>query len=304
MAKYIIKKTLIAIMTILVLVTIVFILVRLLPGDPFADDKIPLAVKERIKEYYGLDKPIHIQYATYMKNLLKGNFGYSLKFRNRTVNQIIADAFPYSIDLGIRAVIFAIIVGILLGIIAALKHNETWDYVSMIIAIIGVSIPSFIIGSVIQYFLGVKFKLLPVAQWKNFQATIMPTFALGLGTLAQIARLMRASMLEITNTDYIKMAQSKGLSDAKVTINHEIRNSILPVVTILGPTIAELLTGSFVIENIFAIPGLGKHFVDSIRNLDYALVLGLTIVFGIFLVSMQLVVDILYGIIDPRINSN
>lgn len=303
MAKYMFKKIFVAAITIVVLITIVFVLIRLLPGDPFADDKVPVEIKEKMLEYYGLDKPVHIQYITYLKNLLKGDLGYSLRFRNRTVNEIITDAFPYSIDLGIRAAIFALISGLFLGIIASLNHNRKWDYISMIIAIIGISVPSFIIGSVMQYFLGVKLDILPVAQWKSFGATIMPTFALGLGTLAIIARIMRTNMLEVTNADFIKTAKAKGLGDVEVTMKHQIRNAILPVVTVMGPTIASLLTGTFVIENIFAIPGLGKHYVTSVQNLDYTLVLGITIVFGVFLVIMQLIVDILYGIIDPRIKT-
>lgn len=303
MTKYILKKIFVAAITIFVLITLVFVLVRLLPGDPFADDKVPVEIKEKMLQYYGLDKPIHIQYITYLKNLAKGDLGYSLRFRNRTVNEIIADAFPYSIDLGIRAAIFSLVLGILLGIVAALNHNRRLDYISMIIAIIGISVPSFIIGSVMQYFLGVKLDILPVAQWQSFGATIMPTFALGLGTLAIVARIMRTNMLEVTNTDFIKTAKAKGLGDVEVTMKHQIRNAILPVVTIMGPTIASLLTGTFVIENIFAIPGLGKHYVTSVQNLDYTLVLGITIVFGVFLVIMQLIVDILYGIIDPRIKT-
>ena len=251
--------------------------------------------------YYGLDKPLPVQYATYMSNLLKGDMGYSLRYKNRTVNAIIADAFPASAELGIRSLIFSVTVGLILGIIAALNHNKGWDYASMVIAVIGVSVPSFIVGALIQYLFGIKWKILPVAQWKSFAHTIMPTFALGLGTLALIARLMRTSMLEVVGQDYIKTAKAKGLSPFQVTVKHQIRNAILPVVTVMGPLVATLLTGTFVVEQIFAIPGLGRHYVLSIQNLDYSMVMGLTIFYGAFLVFMNFLVDIAYGLVDPRI---
>lgn len=304
MIKYVLRKIIIAFITIFILITLVFVLVRLLPGDPFQDEKVPESIQLKMKEYYGLDKPLFQQYITYMSRLIHGDLGYSLRSQNRTVNDIIESAFPYSIDLGVRAVIFALIAGLLLGIIAALNHNKPWDYVSMTIAIAGISIPSFIIGNVLQYYFSVKWQLLPVAQWNDIQSTIMPTFALGIGSVAMIARLMRTSMLEITNADYMKTAKAKGLNDIEITARHQIRNAILPVVTIMGPAIATLLTGTFVLENIFAIPGLGKHYVYSIQNLDYTLVLGMTIVYSVFLVIMQLLVDILYGIVDPRIKVN
>ncbi|MPN10415.1 Dipeptide transport system permease protein DppB [bioreactor metagenome] len=252
-------------------------------------------------KYYGLDRPLPEQYIKYMGNLVKGEMGFSLKYKNRTVNQIIRDAFPNSADLGLRSLAFSVSVGLVLGIIAAINHNKGWDYTSMIIAVIGVSVPSFVIGGLVQYFFGIYLKILPVAQWKSFAHTILPTFSLGLSTLALIARLMRTSMLEVVGQDYIKTAKAKGLSPVQVTIKHQIRNAILPVVTVLGPLVAALLTGTFVVEQIFAIPGLGRHYVISIQNLDYTMVLGLTIFFGAFLVFMNFLVDIAYGFVDPRI---
>lgn len=301
MIKYVVKKVAVAAITVFALITIVFFLVRLLPGDPFTDPKTPEEIRQKMISYYGLDRPITEQYIIFLKNLSHGDLGYSLKYRNMSVNSIILNAFPYSADLGIRGLIFAVVAGLFLGIVAALNQNRKWDHISMIIAILGISIPSFIIGSVLQYFLGVKLKVLPVAQWKTFAHTLIPSFAVGIGTLALIARLMRANMLEVIGEDYIRTAKAKGLSQVEITVSHQIRNAILPVITILGPTTASLLTGTFVIESIFAIPGLGRHYVYSIQNLDYTLVLGLTIVFGVFLVVMQLLVDIVYGLVDPRI---
>ena len=301
MVRYIIKRFIVSIITVWILATLTFFLVRALPGDPFLSEKITPEIKANMMRYYGLDKPLPVQYATYMSNLLKGDMGYSLRYKNRTVNAIIADAFPASAELGIRSLIFSVTVGLILGIIAALNHNKGWDYASMVIAVIGVSVPSFIVGALIQYLFGIKWKILPVAQWKSFAHTIMPTFALGLGTLALIARLMRTSMLEVVGQDYIKTAKAKGLSPFQVTVKHQIRNAILPVVTVMGPLVATLLTGTFVVEQIFAIPGLGRHYVLSIQNLDYSMVMGLTIFYGAFLVFMNFLVDIAYGLVDPRI---
>ncbi|NLM43526.1 MAG: ABC transporter permease [Clostridiales bacterium] len=301
MIRYIIKRFFVSLITVWILATLTFFLVRALPGDPFSSEKITPEIKANMMKYYGLDKPLPVQYVTYMTNLLKGDMGYSLRYKNREVNAIIADAFPASAELGIRSLIFSITVGLILGIIAALNHNKGWDYISMIIAVIGVSVPSFVVGALVQYLFGIHWKILPVAQWKSFAHTIMPTFSLGLGTLALIARLMRTSMLEVVGQDYIKTAKAKGLSPIQVTVKHQIRNAILPVVTVLGPIAAALLTGTFVVEQIFAIPGLGRHYVLSIQNLDYTMVLGLTIFFGAFLVFMNFLVDIAYGFVDPRI---
>lgn len=301
MGRYIIKRLLISIVTIFVLAGIVFFLIRLLPGDPFLNEKVPEEIQERMREYYGLNKPVIVQFLTYLKNLIRGDMGYSLRYKNRSVNEILFEAFPYSADLGIRATIFALLIGVFLGIVAAKNKGKKWDNISMIIAIIGVSVPSFIIGSLLQYFLAVKLNILPVAQYTSLRHTLMPTFALGLNTLAVLARLMRTSMIEVVSMDFIKNARAKGLSEFQITWKHQIRNAILPVVTILGTTVAALLTGTFVIENIFAIPGLGKHYVLGIQNLDYSMVSGLTLFFGTFLVATQFIVDILYGFIDPRI---
>lgn len=301
MLRYVIKRLFVSIVTIWVLATIVFFLIRILPGDPFSGDKITPQIKETMMKYYGLDKPLPIQYAKYMKNLVQGDMGYSLRYKNRTVNQVISDAFPKSADLGIRSLLLAVPIGILLGIFSALNHNKLWDYVCMIIAVIGVSVPSFIVGGLLQYILAVKFRIFPVAEWKGFEYTILPSIALSLGTLALVARLMRASMLEVTGQDYILTAEAKGLPIIKIIWKHLIRNAILPVVTVLGPIVAAIVTGTFVIEQIFAIPGLGRHYVMGIQNLDYTLVLGLTIFFGAFVVLMNFIVDIIYGIVDPRI---
>ena len=301
MAKYILKRIVISLATLLVLITAVFFLVRLMPGDPFASEKMPPDVKANLEAYYGLDKPMIVQYFTYMGQLLKGNMGYSMKYSNKTVNDIIASTFPYSADLGIRALCFAVCFGIILGIIAALRRGKPLDYGCILIAIIGTSVPDFIMGSLLQYFFGVQWKLLPVAQYTTWRHTILPAIAVGFYSLASISRYMRTSMLEVISQDYIKTAKSKGISNFRITWKHQIRNAIMPVVTMMGPLVASVLTGTFVIEAMFVVPGMGKYYVESISTYDYTIVLGITIFYGAFLVICNTIVDILYGFIDPRI---
>lgn len=301
MAKYIIKRVLAAIATLFVLVTVVFFLVRLIPGDPFNDPKMTPAVKENLNAYYGFDKPLVAQYGTYMKNLLQGDFGRSMKYTNKTVNDIIFDSFPFSADLGIRALVMALSFGIVLGILAALNRGKKLDFVCVIVAIIGTSVPDFIMGAALQYFFGIKWGLLPVAQYKGLEYTILPATALAFYTLASVSKLMRSSMLEVVSQDYIKTAKAKGLSGVRITVRHQIRNAIMPVLTVLGPTVASVLTGTFVVESIFAIPGMGKYYVESVNNHDYSVILGMTIFYGIFLILCNLIVDVAYGLVDPRV---
>lgn len=301
MTKYILKRFVISLLTVWVLVTAVFILVRILPGDPFTSEKSTPEVRANMMKYYGFDKPLYVQYAKYISNLLHGDLGTSLKYHNMRVNDIIGQSFPYSADLGLRALIFAVVVGLALGINASLNMGKFWDYFCIIIAIIGVSVPDFILGSLLQYVFALKLKLLPVARWMGFKYTILPVFGLSLYTVALITRLMRVSMLEVINQDYIMTAEAKGLSTFEVVWRHQIRNAILPVVTVLGPITAAVLTGTFVIEMIFAVPGMGKFYVQGIHDLDYSLILGMTVFYGVFLVAANFIVDIIYGFVDPRI---
>ncbi|XMB65976.1 ABC transporter permease [Mycoplasmatota bacterium zrk1] len=301
MTKYILKRLLISLITIFVLCTVTFFVIRWIPGDPFENPKITEEMHAQLVTYYGLDKPVIVQYGGFLKNLLNGHLGYSIQYTNRPVTEIIGEAFPYSFDLGVRALLFATIVGISLGITAALNRKKTLDYVSILVAVIGISVPSFVVASSLQYFFGVKLGWLPVSRYESFASTILPSFALGLGTLATLTRLMRTSMLEVISTDYVKTAKSKGVGKLGVILKHQLRNALLPIVTILGPTAAFLMTGTFIVEQIFAIPGLGRHFIMAVQNTDYSLVTGLTIFFGSVLVLMNFLVDLVYGLIDPRI---
>lgn len=307
MIKYVCKRLFYALLTVLALTILTFFMMRLLPGDPFIGTKaIPPATMEALKVKYGLDKPLFTQLLMYIGNVLRGDLGISIQY-NRPVNDIIRQAFPYSFDLGIRSLIFATIIGIFLGIVAAVKRGTKWDTITMLIAIIGVSVPSFIVGSILQYFLGLKLfqmtgiKIFPITGWSTFSSKILPSFALSFSSLATISRLMRTSMLDILGQDYIKTAKSKGLSQKVIIMKHAVRNAIMPVITVLGPIAASVLTGAFVVENIFAIPGMGKFFVQSIQTQDYTMISGTTLFYGVFLVIANLIVDLAYGFIDPRV---
>lgn len=307
MAKYILKRVGYSVVTLFVLVTLTFFMMRLLPGDPFTGDKqLPEKTMAALNAKYGLDKPVPQQYITYLGNCLHGDLGLSLN-TNRPVTTIIGESFAYSCDLGIRAVIMAFILGVLLGSIAAIKRGRPTDTICMLIALIGVSVPSFIVAAVLQYFLGLQLfyktglHIFAITGWDDFNSKILPVFALSFGSLAQISRLMRTSMLDVLGQDYIKTAKAKGLSQKAIIWKHAIRNAIMPVVTVLGPITAAVLTGAFVVENVFAIPGLGRYFVQSIQNLDYTMISGTTIFYGGFLIMANLVVDLAYGLIDPRV---
>jgi len=304
MLNYIIRRFVIASVAIFVLATVTFFLMRLVPGDPFAGPRVAPEIRVALRIYYGLDKPLLEQYVIYMVNLLRGDLGLSLAMRGHTVTDIIATAFPVSLDLGIRAMILSIVFGIGFGVVAALKRGTAFDYLTVVLVLIGISVPSFVLAGLLQYYLGVYLHILPIARYESFSHTIMPSIALSLGTMATIARYMRSSMLEVVHADYIKTAVAKGLKPHQVVLRHQIRNALLPVLTILGPAVASVLTGSFVVETVFAIPGLGRYFVTAMQNLDYTLVMGLTIFFGAFLIGMNFLVDLAYGLIDPRIRTS
>ncbi len=307
MFKYIAKRIFYAILTLIVLTALTFFMMRLLPGDPFiGEKKIPETTMKALNAKYGLDKPVYTQLWLYFKDVFRGDLGLSIHY-NRPVNDIIAQAFPYSFDLGIRSLIFATIMGVLLGIVAAVKRGTKWDTITMLIAIIGVSVPGFIVGALLQYFLGLKLfqatgvRFFPITGWSSFASKILPAFSLSFASLATISRLMRTSMLDVLGQDYIKTAKSKGLSQKKIIWKHAVRNAIMPVITVLGPIAAAVLTGAFVVENIFAVPGMGKFFVLSIQTQDYTMISGTTLFYGAFLVIANLIVDIAYGFIDPRV---
>ncbi|MDI7247165.1 MAG: ABC transporter permease [Bacillota bacterium] len=301
MGRYILRRFGLMLAALWIIVTATFFLMHSIPGDPFLGDKVTEAIRQNMLRKYGLDKPLWEQYVIYLGNLLRGDFGTSLKMLHRSVNDMIRDGFPVSALLGLEALAYAVTIGLVLGTLAGFRHNTWLDYLAMFVALIGISVPGFIMGGLMQYVIGLKLGWLPIARWEGFRYTIMPAAALGLGTLAVMARMMRTSVLEVTNQDYIKTAKAKGLSQREIVFRHILRNAILPIVTILGPLTAGIVTGSFVIELIFGIPGLGKYYVQSIFNRDYTLILGTTIFYAVLLVFLNFLVDVAYGIVDPRI---
>lgn len=301
MLKYVLRRFVISLLTIFVLVTVVFFLVRAMPGDPFLSEKLTPEIKQNMIAYHGFDKPLYEQYFRYIANLLRGDLGVSMFYNGIPVSQLIADSFPYSADLGLRAILLASLMGITLGVVSALNRGKKLDYICVFIAILGVSLPDFVSGYLLQYGFAIKLRWFPIAMWRGFSYKILPVFALSFYSTALLTRIMRASMLEVVHQDYIKVAKAKGLSNFQIVWRHQLRNAILPVVTVLGPLTAAILTGTFVIESIYAIPGMGRYYVLGIQNLDYSQILGLTVFYGTFLVMANFAVDIIYGLVDPRI---
>jgi len=302
MLKYVCKRFVLSVLTLLVLATLTFFLVKLIPGNPFLDESIPPVIQAKQAAYYGLDKPVYIQYLTYMKNLLHGDLGTSLKYQGRSVASFITEFFGNSAKLGIASMLFSTIIGMGFGIICSQNKDKPIDYILVFLAVLGIALPSMVIGPVVRYFFGVKLGWFPVsglgASWKQI---IMPMFCMGIGGLSGETRSTRALMLGVSTEDYIKTARAKGLTNSEVLWRHQFRNGMIPMVTGLGTQLAGIFTGSFVIERMFVIPGLGKHFTNSVTSLDYPLVMGLTIFYGAILIAGNFIVDILYGIVDPRI---
>lgn len=302
MLRYILKRVASSLITLWVIITITFFLMHAIPGDPFTNEKkIPEEIMANLNHKYGLDQPLIVQYGRYLNNLVHGDLGISLKYKNRSVNDMIKEGFPVSAHLGLWAAVIGISLGLLLGIIASLNHKGFWDYFVIFVAISGVSVPSFVFAALFQYAFGVKLGWFPVARWGTPMHVILPALSLGLRVIAFQARMMRTSMLDVLGQDYIKTAKSKGLRKSQVTWRHAIRNAILPVITILGPLLAGLLTGTFVIEKIFAIPGLGKFYIQSIQQNDYTVIMGTTAFYSTILILLVFLVDIAYGFVDPRI---
>jgi ABC-type dipeptide/oligopeptide/nickel transport system permease component len=304
---YIGKRLMSGVITIWFIATATFVGMHMVPGDPLMNDKaVTPEVRANLEKAYGLDKPVPVQYVIYLRNMLQGDFGISFTQQNRRVNDIIAEHFPVSAMLGVLALVFAAVGGVTWGALTALYRNQLPDILIMFMVIIFVSVPSFVFAALGQ--LGILqlnnmlgFSLLPVAGWGSFAHMIVPAMVLGLGTMAYLTRLMRSSMLEVADMDYIRTARAKGLTPQRIFFKHQLRNAILPVVTVLGPSIAAITTGGFVVELVFAIPGLGRYFVQAVQQLDYTVIMGTTVFYGAFLVLMVIAVDILYGFIDPRI---
>lgn len=299
---YIIKRIFNAFIVLWIVITITFFLMHAIPGGPFTAEKsLPPYVLHSIEERYKLNDPLYKQYGDYLCNLIQGDLGPSFKYPGCSVNDIIKDGFPVSFKLGIEAILIAIIIGIPAGILAGVKKDKWQDRAVNFFTTLGVAVPSFVVAALLIYVLSTKLHLLPAAMWNGWRYEIMPALALSGMPMSFIARLTRSSMLDILSQDYIKTARAKGLSWSKVLIKHALPNSLIPVVTYLGPMTASILTGSFVIETIFAIPGLGQYFVTSIYNRDYTVILGVTIFYSVIVIVLNMIVDLLYPLLDPRI---
>ncbi len=307
MGWYIFKRLIQGIVTVWFIATATFFAMHSVPGDPLLNDRaVTPAIRANLEAKYGLDQPLFTQYVIYLGNLSRGDFGISFTQENRQVNDIIREHFPVSAILGILAVLFAALGGVLWGSLTALYRNRLPDYIIMFLVILGISVPSFVVAALSQFTLvtlnnAVGQTLVPVAGWGTILHMLVPAMVLGLSTMAYLTRLMRSSMLEVINSDFVRTAKSKGLPPARIFTRHQVRNAILPVITVLGPQIAVITTGGFVVEIVFAIPGLGRFFVEAVQQLDYTVIMGTTVFYGAFLVFMVIVVDVLYGFIDPRV---
>jgi oligopeptide transport system permease protein len=301
MLRYVMKRAAYMIVTLFIIISITFFISKMLPGTPFADEKLTPQTREVLFEKYGLDEPLYIQYAKYMLNVAQGDLGNSFYFESRPVAQIIMQRLPVSMFVGVQAVIFGLGLGLILGIIAALRHNTWWDTLAVVVAVLGISVPTFVLGPILQYWLGVRLGLFPIAFFESWWHSVLPSLALAVFVISTVARFIRSEMLEVMGQDYITLAKAKGLSGLAVIIRHVLRNALIPLVTVLAPLTVYIITGSLVVEEIFVVPGIGEQFVTSVQVNDYSMILGTTIFFSVLFIIALLIQDVLYGIIDPRI---
>jgi oligopeptide transport system permease protein len=301
MIRYVARRLIYMLAALFIIVSVTFFISKALPGTPFADPKLSPQVREQLFEKYGLDEPLYVQYAKYMANVARGDLGNSYYFEGRSVSQLIVQRLPVSAFIGVQAVIFGLVVGLVLGIVAALWHNTVWDTLAVVVAILGVSVPSFVLGPILQYWLGLKLGWFPIAFFESWIYSVLPSLALSVFVVSTVARYVRTEMLEVMGQDYITLARAKGLSGLAVIIKHVLRNAMIPLITVLAPLTIYIITGSLVIEQIFVVPGIGEQFVQSVLVNDYSMILGTTIFFSVLFVLALLVQDILYGVIDPRI---
>jgi oligopeptide transport system permease protein len=302
MGSYLVRRILWLIPVLIVVSLITFVLMHLVPGGPWSTDKaVARGVQAAIDRQYHLSDPVWLQYVRWVFDVLRGDFGPSFRYADRSINHIIADGLPATVQLGLMAFTLSVVVGIPLGIIASLGHNRWPDYVATFVSMLGIATPSFILAVLLIVIFSVWLKVLPPLGWGGPDTWILPTIALAGYQIAQIARYTRASMLEVTRKDYVRTAMSKGLRDRAIVIRHMVRNALIPVVTILGPILAFLVTGSFIIEAFFGIPGIGRYYVQAIVQRDYSLIMAMTVIYAFAVAAMNVVVDMLYGYIDPRI---
>ncbi|MBJ8322063.1 ABC transporter permease [Staphylococcus pseudintermedius] len=301
MLRYTLKRLLYMVISLFIIVTITFFLMKLMPGSPFNDEKLSEQQKTILNEKYGLNDPLPVQYGNYMKNVVKGDFGNSFQYDNQPVWDLIKPRLVPSFQMGLFAMVIGVILGVILGVIAATRQNTWVDYLATFISVIAISVPSFVLAVLLQYVFAVRLQWFPVAGWEGLSTTILPSLALSAVVLATVARYIRAEMIEVLSSDYILLARAKGNSTARVLFGHALRNALIPVVTILVPMLASILTGTLTIENIFGVPGLGDQFVRSITTNDFSVIMAITLLFSTLFIASIFIVDVLYGLIDPRI---
>jgi oligopeptide transport system permease protein len=295
------RRIIVVVPVLWLIASLTFFLLRILPGGPFdAEKRLPPEVVANLKAKYHLDQPLGVQYMMYMRRLLMGDLGVSYKYVDRSVNDILKDALPVSLSLGALALIIATVSGVSLGVLAGINRGTTIDKLAMFISTAGVSLPSFVVGALLIFVFGVCLKLLPVALWESAAHAILPAFTLAFSPAAYLARLTRASVLEVIDKDWVRTARSKGLPYSQTIIRHVLRNALVPIATVLGPMTAIIVTGSFSVEYIYAIPGMGRFFITAVQNRDYDLVIGTTLVFALILVIANAIVDLVYQVLDPR----
>lgn len=300
--RFVVRRLLALVPTVWVIVTITFFLIRLAPGGPFqAEREIPAEAKAALQAKYGLDQPLHVQYGRYLANVVRFDFGPSYKYPSRTVREIVLGALPVSLELGGLALLFAIVIGVPLGALAAARQNTAWDHVPMSLAMLGVSIPNFVLGPILIFVFALTLRWLPPAFWGTPGEKVLPVITLGAIYVAYVARLTRGGMLEVTRADFIRTARAKGLDERTIIVRHALRGGLLPVVSFLGPAAARAVTGAIVVEKIFAIPGVGQYFVNAAFNRDYTLVMGVVVLYAVLLILLNLLVDVAYGFLDPRV---
>ncbi|MGC7649745.1 oligopeptide ABC transporter permease [Staphylococcus epidermidis] len=301
MTKYVLKRLCYMFVSLFIVITITFFLMKLMPGSPFNDTKLNAQQKEILNEKYGLNDPVALQYVNYLKNVVTGDFGNSFQYHNMPVWDLVKPRLIPSMEMGITAMVIGVVLGLVLGVATATKQNTWVDYTTTIISVIAVSVPSFVLAVLLQYVFAVKLEWFPVAGWEGFSTAILPSLALSATVLATVARYIRAEMIEVLSSDYILLARAKGNSTLKVLFGHALRNALIPIITIIVPMLAGILTGTLTIENIFGVPGLGDQFVRSITTNDFSVIMATTILFSTLFIVSIFIVDILYGVIDPRI---
>lgn len=300
--SFVLRRILAMVPTLFVIVTMTFFLIRLAPGGPFQSERdIPAEAKAALQAKYGLDQPLLVQYGRYLVNVARFDFGPSYKYPSRTVREIVLGAIPVSLELGGLAMLLALLIGIPLGTLAAVRQNTAWDHGPMAFAMLGVSIPNFVLGPLLIFVFALGLRWLPPALWGSPAEKILPVVTLGAIYVAYIARLTRGGMLEVTRADFVRTARAKGLSEPVVVVRHALRGGLLPVVSFLGPAMARIVVGAIVVEKIFAIPGVGQYFVNAAFNRDYTLVMGVVLFYAVLLLILNLLVDLAYGYLDPRV---